>query len=169
MFAELREEVLDGAGHALFEGYGMSSVEHQKAADQRIMAEFGERSATGLAGVEQLDDAGDDGTVQVHHRLEEFERGGARIFVGEGGDVLHQLVNALGVRLELIGGGGHLPPARPNIGEWRACNTLPPPRYMCTPQGRHGSKLRTARMMSMPLKLSGPFSSKSGVFWTASS
>ena len=25
---------------------------------------------------------------------------------------------------------------------------------MCTPHGRHGSKLRTARMMSMPLKLS---------------
>ena len=35
---------------------------------------------------------------------------------------------------------------------------------MCTPHGRHGSKLRTARMMSMPLKLSGPFSSKIGVF-----
>ena len=32
-----------------------------------------------------------------------------------------------------------------------------------------GSKLRTARMMSMPLKLSGGFSSKIGVFCTASS
>ncbi len=93
--------ILDGAGHALFERYGMSSVEHQKSADQRIIAELGQRSATGLAGVEQLDDAGDDGTVQIHHRLEEFERGGARIFVGEGGDALHQLLNALGVRLEL--------------------------------------------------------------------
>ena len=41
--------------------------------------------------------------------------------------------------------------------------------YMCTPHGRHGSNERTARMMSMPLNLSGPFSSKIGVFCTASS
>jgi len=47
--------------------------------------------------------------------------------------------------------------------------TRPTPVYMCTPHGRHGSKLRTARMMSMPLKFSGPFSSKIGVFCTASS
>ena len=47
--------------------------------------------------------------------------------------------------------------------------TRPLPRYMCTPHGRHGSKLRTARMMSIPLKFSGPFSSKIGVFCTASS
>ncbi len=57
----------------------------------------------------------------------------------------------------------------PNVGEWRTEISLPLPRYMCTPQGRHGSKLRTVRMMSMPLKVSGPFSSKIGVFWTASS
>ena len=55
------------------------------------------------------------------------------------------------------------------VGECVVLSTLPPPRYMCTPQGRHGSKLRTARMMSMPLKLSGGFSSKIGVFCTASS
>src|ERR1051326_8085942 len=59
--------------------------------------------------------------------------------------------------------------ATPNIGEWYVLRTLPPPTYICTPHGRHGSKLRTARMMSMPLNLSGPFSSKIGVFWTASS
>ena len=47
--------------------------------------------------------------------------------------------------------------------------TLPLPRYMWTPHGRHGSNDRTARMMSMPLNLSGPFSSKIGVFCTASS
>ena len=40
---------------------------------------------------------------------------------------------------------------------------------MCTPQGRQGSKLRTARMMSTPLNSFGPFSSKIGVFWIASS
>lgn len=52
----------------------------------------------------------------------------------------------------------------PNIDEWRVSRIFPSPRYMCTPQGRHGSKLLTARMISMPLKLSGPFSSKIGVF-----
>ena len=41
--------------------------------------------------------------------------------------------------------------------------------FASTPHGKHGSKLRTARMMSIPLKWSGPFSSKMGVFWTASS
>ena len=49
-------------------------------------------------------------------------------------------------------------------GEWSFFRVLPLPRYMWTPQGRHGSKLRTARMMSMPLNLSRSFSSKIGVF-----
>src|SRR4029078_4272626 len=55
------------------------------------------------------------------------------------------------------------------VGECTVCRVLPPPRYMCTPHGRHGSKLRTARMMSMPLKFSLEFSSKIGVFCHASS
>ncbi len=46
---------------------------------------------------------------------------------------------------------------------------LPFPRNMCTPQGRQGSKLRTVRMMSIPLKLSRSFSSKMGQPVTASS
>src|ERR1700677_524051 len=58
---------------------------------------------------------------------------------------------------------------RPNIGEWCVSSTFPLPRYMCTPHGRQGSKLRTVRIMSIPLNLSGPFSSKIGVFSTASS
>src|SRR5215831_1822341 len=60
-------------------------------------------------------------------------------------------------------------PCIPNMGECRVSRVFPFPRYICTPQGRHGSKLRTALMMSMPRKLSGPFSSKMGVFCTASS
>jgi hypothetical protein len=64
---------------------------------------------------------------------------------------------------------GSTPEPTPNIGEWWVSSTFPLPRYMWTPQGRQGSKLRTARMMSMPLNLSGPFSSKIGVFCTASS
>ena len=55
------------------------------------------------------------------------------------------------------------------VGEWTFRSTLPLPRYMCTPQGRQGSKLRTARMISMPLKFSRVFSSKMGVSITASS
>ena len=55
------------------------------------------------------------------------------------------------------------------VGVCWTLRTLPAPLYMCTPHGRHGSKLRTARMMSTPLKFSGPFSSKIGVFCTASS
>ena len=57
----------------------------------------------------------------------------------------------------------------PNIGECTCFSVLPLPRYMCTPHGRHGSKLRTARMMSMPRKSSWPFSSKIGWPITASS
>src|SRR5258708_34204743 len=41
--------------------------------------------------------------------------------------------------------------------------------YWWTPHGRQGSKLRTARMMSIPLNWSGPFSSKIGVPWHESS
>ena len=48
------------------------------------------------------------------------------------------------------------------VGECSLSRVLPSPRYMCTPQGRHGSKLRTVRMMSMPLKCSRSFSSKIG-------
>ena len=60
-------------------------------------------------------------------------------------------------------------PCSPNIGWWTCLIVLPPPRYMCTPHGRHGSKLLTVRMMSMPLKLSRPFSSKIWSPCTASS
>ena len=55
------------------------------------------------------------------------------------------------------------------VGECSLRSTFPSPRYMWTPHGRQGSKLRTARMMSMPLKSSIAFSSKIGVFMTASS
>ena len=48
------------------------------------------------------------------------------------------------------------------VGECNLSSVFPLPRYMCTPQGRHGSKLRTVRMMSMPLKFSRLFSSKIG-------
>ena len=67
---------------------------------------------------------------------------------------------------------GKSTPAAISRGPSGGCTTLrtrPAPVYMCTPHGRHGSNERTARMMSTPLKFSGPFSSKMGVFCTASS
>jgi hypothetical protein len=48
------------------------------------------------------------------------------------------------------------------VGECSSSSFLPPPRYMCTPHGRQGSKLRTVRITSMPLKCSRSFSSKIG-------
>ena len=60
-------------------------------------------------------------------------------------------------------------PSESAVGVWTTFRTDPLPPYMCTPHGRHGSNERTARMMSIPLKFSGPFSSKIGVFCTASS
>src|SRR5262249_56335018 len=56
-------------------------------------------------------------------------------------------------------------PWTPNMGTCRTSRSLPLPRYMWTPQGRHGAQLRTARMISMPLNFSGPFSSKIRVFF----
>src|SRR5262245_39439033 len=97
-------------------------------------------------------------------------RGGIGALLG----FAQQIIELLHPRLHLTGvGHAHSPvmsyACAPNIGTWRTSSFFPPPTYMCTPHGRHGSKLLTARMMSMPLKLSGPFSSKIGVFCTASS
>ena len=55
----------------------------------------------------------------------------------------------------------HVEPPIPSIGECTRFSVLPLPRYMWTPHGRHGSKLRTVRMMSIPRKLSRSFSSNS--------
>ncbi len=77
-------------------------------------------------------------------------------------DPLDQLFRSL--RLSCHLGSQHIP-----VGVCWTFLTRPLPVYMCTPHGRHGSKERTARMMSIPLKFSGPFSSKIGVFCTASS
>ena len=66
-------------------------------------------------------------------------------------------------------GGRYLDTYEKREGEWRISSSLDSPSNTWTPQGRQGSKLRRARMMSMPLNFSFPFSSKSGVFMMASS
>src|SRR5262249_5102792 len=105
--------------------------------------------------------------MELHQYLSKLE-GRASCFrirrITDPGDQAFDLANPI---LKSAVHRNHFP--RPNIGEWYVFTTLPPPTYMWTPHGKHGSKLRTARMMSIPLNLSWPFSSKIGVFCTASS
>ena len=119
------------------------------------------------------------GAMQLNHGLNQLQRGGPNLRVARLVEFRRQFfyVFTLGAELSaprcghrLLSAGRHYSgPAAPNMGECFTSITFPSPTYMCTPQGRHGSKLRTVRMMSMPLKFSGPLSSKMGVFCTASS
>src|ERR1700761_1872861 len=110
--------------------------------------------------------------MQVKYQLKQLTRRIARTGIGNPVQRRHQRVDA-GERLlqpwPLVVAHDSACRPTPNIGECTVFKVLPLPRYMWTPHGRHGSKLRTVRIMSMPLKFSGPFSSKIGVFCTASS
>ena len=132
---------------------------------QRLLAALGELADDAREAVPvQLDDRRDELVDRAAH-----ERVGGRL--DRGGQLLDALEQLLPLgRLRALRFDRHLrrPQLRP-VGRWTTLRTLPAPVYMCTPHGRHGSNERTARMMSMPLKFSGPFSSKIGVFWTASS
>src|ERR1700730_1930661 len=109
--------------------------------------------------------------MQIQHKLNEFARRTSCRRIGMLVQRRDQLLEAAQGRLVLSFVLAAHVSARwiPNIGECTVFRVLPLPRYMCTPQGRHGSKLLTARMMSIPLNLSGGFSSKIGVPLTASS
>ncbi len=119
------------------------------------------------------------GAMQLNHRLDQLQGSSPDFRVAALVELGCQFfyVFTLGAELSaprcsdrLFRAGRHYSgPAAPNMGECFTSITLPSPTYMCTPQGRQGSKLRTVRMMSMPLKFSGPLSSKMGVFCTASS
>ena len=119
------------------------------------------------------------GAMQLNHRLNQLQRGGPNLRVARLVEFRCQLLYMFTLRAELSAprcghrllslGRHYSGPAAPNMGECFTSITLPSPTYMCTPQGRQGSKLRTVRMMSIPLKFSGPLSSKMGVFCTASS
>ena len=80
-------------------------------------------------------------------------------------DTVRPYMESHGGNVELLGLHGY----ESAVGVWTTFRTEPVPPYMCTPHGRQGSNERTALMMSIPLKFSGPFSSKIGVFCTASS
>ncbi len=143
-------------------------VDQQQAADRPV---GGELVADGDAGrsslLQRRHDPLESVSVELHHRGDHLLSELTSVDVGQSLDLLVQELHTAG---EFLAGRGLLIPSqhRP-VGVCWTFLTLPLPRYMCVPQGRHGSKLRTARMMSMPLKFSGPFSSKIGVFCTASS
>ncbi len=152
-----------GAGDAGVHVLGVQAVQGEQARHEFVVVDRLERPVPDL-----LDDPGEPGAVEVHEDAHQFLRRRARCPVAGGGEpVEHLLDPAPG--LGAVDRGPHPPsPLRP-VGTCIVLTVLPPPTYMWTPQGRQGSKLRTARMMSMPLKFSGVFSSKIGVFCTASS
>ena len=144
--------------HALGERHRVQAVDQQQAADEAVARE----RVTDLGGrLERPEDPLQALAVQPEDRRHQLLGRPARLDVGDRLEARSQLLEALD-RLRY----GH---QQSPVGVCTTFLTWPLPRYMCTPQGRQGSKLRTARMMSMPLKFSGPFSSKIGVFCTASS
>src|ERR1700733_6683303 len=165
--------------HACLDGIRMETVDEKHAGNEVVLDGFVECALAGRCLHDALDHALEGRAVQFYDGLHEFKRDGPQLRVTGTVEPRDQLLDAFGVDPELAlfcntrccvyACRHHSCPATPNMGEWRVSKTFPLPRYMCTPQGKHGSKLRTARMMSMPLNLSGPFSSKMGVFCTASS
>lgn len=159
----------------------MQIVQGQQARHEFVVEECGEGALAGSTvrrRAEAVDDPGQTGAVEVHQDPYQFLGRGAYLPVARGGQTVEQFVDPVpgfhGVegprrRDGRRGCGAH--PASPlsPVGTCIFSTVLPPPTYMWTPHGRQGSKLRTARMMSMPLKFSGEFSSKIGVFCTASS
>src|SRR6516164_6162493 len=176
------EEDADGRerfGDPGAEVLGMQAIQEKDTAHEFIPAEPIKNGSAGIAGVnDDLEQALEPRPMKLHERLNQVPCGGSDRRIGSILELADQSLDGLGPLPKLIlPGHGALPQMEPkqshrswpNIGECRVSRTLPLPRYMCTPHGKQGSKLRTARMISMPLNLSGPFSSKIGVFWTASS
>ena len=168
--AHARERLLD----ARLERHRVEVVDQHQAADHAVAREPEEQPFLSL--LRQLaDDAREPFAVQLDDRRDELVDHAADERIGRRVDGGGQLLDPLEQRLPV----GRLVPwcldchlGRPQlrpVGRWTTLRTRPAPVYMCTPHGRHGSNERTARMMSMPLKFSGPFSSKIGVFCTASS
>ena len=141
-------------------------VDEQEAGDDAVLHELRVDLLAGRAGLlERSDDAPQPVAVELHDGADQVLGDVLRMPLGQGLERLGELLHARQVALGVDRGAHQHRP----VGRCTTFLTLPAPVYMCTPHGRHGSNERTARMMSTPLKFSGPFSSKMGVFWTASS
>ena len=159
--------------HPCLEVDRVEVVDEQQARDDAVLHEpVVDLLAGGTGGLERLDHPPQALAVELDDRPDKILGDRARVAVVERFEGLGQLLDPrqvpLGVERHPVGCGlgGHQ--QRP-VGRCTTFRTRPAPVYMCTPHGRHGSNDRTARMMSTPLKFSGPFSSKIGVFCTESS
>ena len=174
----VRAHAVESLDDPLVERDRVEAVDQHQARDDAVGRQALAQHARRLVLGHQRQDPLQPDAVDLDHRADELLGARSRDRVG---DLLERRRQGLDALDQLLGGGGagprggrgapvverlaqHIP-----VGVCITLRTLPPPVYMCTPHGRHGSKLRTARMMSTPLKFSGPFSSKIGVFCTASS
>ena len=164
----VRADAVERLRDALLEADRVEVVDEQEAAHGPVLAELvADRDAGRSSLLQRRHDPFESVSVEIHHRGDHLLSELSSVDVRQSLDLLAQELHTAGENLagrELLIPSQHRP-----VGVCWTFLTLPFPRYMCVPHGRHGSKLRTARMMSMPLKFSGPFSSKIGVFCTASS
>ncbi len=185
---ERGRHLIESLSNSRFQIEGMEPVQLEQARNQFIASHRVKDLAAGRTRLgEQVEKVRQALAVKVENRLDQFLRirssGGVGRLLDRLDQRLHPLdalgeiridsrIHVRGLPAVRVKHGGREPTLRrqdqdrgtPNMGEWRTSSVLPAPRYMCTPQGRHGSKLRTVRMISIPFDLSGPFSSKIGVF-----
>src|SRR6185369_9475532 len=152
--------------------FRMETMKKKETGDEIIGGEAGEQRTAGGALVDDLHHPFEAAAIELEEQAHQLlgRLAGARI--GDRPQLGEHRFDAVTDRAH---GDGfrHVSPLSGDylamIGECRCSRILPLPRYMWTPHGRHGSKLRTVRMMSMPLNLSWLFSSKIGQPYTASS
>ncbi len=173
MGAEVGPHRVEGAAHPVLQPERVEVVEDKQGCDEVVVGQaFAQRRV--LSG--QLQDAGQAAAVELGDQADDVLHLLEGAAVEGRFEVTEELLDPVADDSE-VNGWSQGPPSvlvdqsrlGMPLGECSLRSTLPLPRYMWTPQGRHGSKLRTARMMSIPLKSSIPFSSKIGVFMTASS
>src|SRR5262245_21406580 len=132
----------------------MIAAHGEQRTNQRIAAETVDERV-GLVLTRDLHHSGEARTVELDEQTHRRTRDPAHFRIAVRIQYLQHALKLFARRPKRQGLSHHS--ARfSNVGACRVSIVLPSPRYMCTPQGRHGSKLRTARMMSMPLKLSRP-------------
>ena len=157
---------VESSGDADADVVGMQPVGDEQAGQQIVGGELGDEA--GRMDGSQVHDPGKPGAIQLADELQELDG----LVEHSGVDPSLELVE---LALDGVADRSVVPHAQAKsswlymVGEWTLFSTWPLPRYMWTPHGRHGSKLRTVRMMSMPLKWSRSFSSKIGQPCTASS